>query len=50
MSKHDGRKALTGWFNVKGQGALRPKKEIPPYQPIVPKEVTKFKLEQDLDS
>lgn len=32
----DGRKAITGWFNVKGLGSKRKEKTIPPYTPKLP--------------
>ena len=50
LSKHNGRKAVTGWLNKKGQGAARPTKVIPPYEASVPREVTKFKLDFDVES
>lgn len=48
LSKTDGRKAVTGWLNQKGQGAKRPVKVIPPYQPILPADLIKFKFPQDI--
>jgi hypothetical protein len=45
MAKQDGRRSITGWLNKKEAGALRPKKVIPPYQPSIPKNIIKFKLQ-----
>lgn len=32
----DGRKAITGWFNIKGLGKNRVHKTLPPYVPYIP--------------
>lgn len=32
----DGRKAVTGWFNIKGQGSQREEKTIAPFSPSLP--------------
>lgn len=40
----DGRKAVTGWLNIKGQGAKREQKAIAEFKANIPSDILEYKL------
>jgi Rps23 Pro-64 3,4-dihydroxylase Tpa1-like proline 4-hydroxylase len=49
-SSQDGRKAVTGWLNIKGQGQKREAKKIEQFRPNIPSDLLTYKLEEDLSA
>ena len=49
-SKENGRKAITGWLNIKGHGATRPVKEIGEFKPQRPVKFEEVDFPEEIGS